>query len=209
MKNVLSIKRIPMDIEINVTPWKYEMEAGAAPARAPVGRRPAQASLPTPTSMQTNTQPMPVINDLTGRDYFDFGGSAASARTYHPGSSSFGVSADTNSYMEDDLVSNMIRSPIRAQMAARPIESVSQRIGNITPPQSHVINWSNGRESLSFASDNAGDYTAVPSRSEWKFVPSSVEIVINQMPTLEIEYIGSPLYFPRSADPNYVPPPEI
>ncbi|MDR0904045.1 MAG: hypothetical protein LBM59_05375, partial [Ruminococcus sp.] len=60
----------------------------------------------------------------------------------------------------------------------------------------------------SFDSDGNGDYSPITTPSEWKFVPRSVEITINQLPGLEIEYVGSPIYFPRSADPNYVPPEE-
>jgi hypothetical protein len=200
VKNVLDIKRIPIDIEINVTPWKYEMDTETARAARSKAQPIAQ------TAPQSSPAPMPVINDFSGKDYFDFAPAAPVARTYQPGSTTFGKSTNMVSYTEDDLVASTIRNPIHAQMAAHPIESVSQNLTNAAPQRSNVINWSNGRESVSFAADNAGDYTAIPARSEWKFVPSSVEVVVNQLPGLEIEYLGSPLYFPRSADPNYTPP---
>ncbi len=39
-----------------------------------------------------------------------------------------------------------------------------------------------------------------------EFVPGSVEIIMKDRPRVEIEYIGGPIYFPRSSDPNYEPP---
>jgi hypothetical protein len=205
MRNLLNIKRIPMDIEINVTPWKYEIDKESMKTKQAV-TRPVGNNGSKPQSSTGQTAPMPVINDLTGRDHFDFGPAASNAHTYAPGSTSVGATGSmTNSYVEDDLVANSVRSPLRAQMASRPIESLSQSLSE-PRQQSSVINWSNGRESMSFSADGAGDFQAIPARSEWKFVPSSVEVIINQLPGLEIDYVGSPLYFPRSADPNYVPP---
>ena len=38
-----------------------------------------------------------------------------------------------------------------------------------------------------------------------KFVPGKIEIQVAQMPSVEINYVGGPIYFPRSNDPNYEP----
>lgn len=37
-----------------------------------------------------------------------------------------------------------------------------------------------------------------------EFVPASIEFIVDQRPEVKIEYIGKPIYVPRSADPNYV-----
>lgn len=39
----------------------------------------------------------------------------------------------------------------------------------------------------------------------YEFTPGRVEISIAQMPRVEIEYLGGPIYVPPSADPNYQP----
>ena len=46
-------------------------------------------------------------------------------------------------------------------------------------------------------------------RPEFEFIPVSIEFIIEQMPELDIEYLGDPIYFPRSADPNYEPPLDV
>jgi hypothetical protein len=195
--NLIQIKRIPMDVEINVTPWRFE------PIK-PVGGKNDNNT----AAVNGAAKPLPIINDFQTHDKLDIA-STPTAFTYSqkPILKASAYDDDT-SYLEGDLVSKISNNPIRAHMAARPIESVSEKI---TPPvlkTGGVINWSNGSESYSFG-ESGGEYTAIPTPTEWKFVPRSVEVVINQLPGVEIEYIGSPLYFPRSADPNYVPPPEI
>jgi hypothetical protein len=38
------------------------------------------------------------------------------------------------------------------------------------------------------------------------FLPPDLELKVVEMPKVIIKYVGGPLYIPRSADPNYVPP---
>ncbi len=45
--------------------------------------------------------------------------------------------------------------------------------------------------------------------SKLQFKPGSIEFVVKQRPRIEIEYVGDPIYVPRSADPNYDPPEPI
>jgi hypothetical protein len=40
------------------------------------------------------------------------------------------------------------------------------------------------------------------------FLPPDLEIKVVERPKVIIKYVGGPLYIPRSADPNYVPPDE-
>ena len=42
-------------------------------------------------------------------------------------------------------------------------------------------------------------------KGDFEFIPGNIEMEIMQYPDVVIEYIGSPLYVPPSADPNYKP----
>jgi hypothetical protein len=42
--------------------------------------------------------------------------------------------------------------------------------------------------------------------AETDFIPPDLEVEIVEYPRVIIKYIGGPIYFPRSADPNYEPP---
>lgn len=43
------------------------------------------------------------------------------------------------------------------------------------------------------------------SKGNFEFIPGNVELIVTQRPDLIIEYIGDPIYVPPSADPNYEP----
>ncbi|MCL2086155.1 MAG: DUF6470 family protein [Oscillospiraceae bacterium] len=40
-------------------------------------------------------------------------------------------------------------------------------------------------------------------RSKFEFVPGKIEFIVEQMPGVEIEYLGKPIYVPPSAAPDY------
>lgn len=40
------------------------------------------------------------------------------------------------------------------------------------------------------------------------FLPPDLELKVVEMPRVIIKYVGGPLYIPKSADPNYIPPEE-
>ncbi|MBP3854334.1 MAG: hypothetical protein IK990_01800 [Ruminiclostridium sp.] len=58
------------------------------------------------------------------------------------------------------------------------------------------INYDAGEVNIDW--DNAG---VVP----LEFIPGKVEFNVTQMPRVEIEYLGDPIYVPPQSDPNYVP----
>lgn len=42
-----------------------------------------------------------------------------------------------------------------------------------------------------------------------RFLPPDLELKVVEWPKVIIKYVGGPIYFPKSADPNYVPPEEL
>lgn len=42
-------------------------------------------------------------------------------------------------------------------------------------------------------------------KGDFEFIPGNIEMEITQYPDVVIEYTGSPIYVPASADPNYKP----
>jgi hypothetical protein len=48
--------------------------------------------------------------------------------------------------------------------------------------------------------------TQISSDLATSFIPPDLEIEVVEYPKVIIKYIGGPIYFPRSADPNYDPP---
>ena len=96
--------------------------------------------------------------------------------------------------------------------------SVEAALRALPKSRSKAISYNNGTLSINYqmnlpssteTSSDSSDPVEAMQFTEFEFVPGSIEFIITQMPELDIEYIGDPIYFPRSADPNYEPPLDI
>lgn len=96
--------------------------------------------------------------------------------------------------------------------------SVEAALKSLPKNRSRAVSYNNGTLSINYQMNlpPAAETSAASSDSveaiqftEFEFVPGSIEFIITQMPELDIEYLGDPIYFPRSADPNYEPPLDI
>ena len=58
-----------------------------------------------------------------------------------------------------------------------------------------------GDSDISISFDLSGLHDA----EDVSFTPPDLELKVKEMPKVIITYVGGPLYFPKSADPNYVP----
>jgi hypothetical protein len=71
------------------------------------------------------------------------------------------------------------------------------------PKEGPDISWTGNTLSINYKADTLSMDWDVHTRPNFEFIPGKVEFIINQMPKVEIEYVGDPLYFPKSANPNY------
>lgn len=73
-----------------------------------------------------------------------------------------------------------------------------------TPTARPELNWSDPEISMQYELDKLNfDWKVM--NGNFEFIPGNIEISITQQPDVIIEYIGSPIYVPPSADPEYVP----
>lgn len=95
-----------------------------------------------------------------------------------------------------------------AKKASRSIESVLQ---SLPKSRNSAVSYADGTLSINYQMQNSGSEVEAYSleRPDFEFIPGSIEFIIEQMPKLDIEYLGDPIYFPRSADPNYEPPLDV
>lgn len=95
-----------------------------------------------------------------------------------------------------------------AKKASRSIESVLQ---SLPKSRNSAVSYADGTLSINYSMQNTDKRSEAyfMERPEFEFIPGSIEFIIEQMPELDIEYLGDPIYFPRSADPNYEPPLDV
>ncbi|MGN0586364.1 MAG: hypothetical protein ACI4JF_03685, partial [Oscillospiraceae bacterium] len=92
---------------------------------------------------------------------------------------------------------------IAARGASRSIEAI---LNQLPKSKSSRVSYNDGMLSINYSMDSSSsdeEFSLPDLSSGFEFIPGSIEFVISQMPDLEIEYVGDPIYFPRSADPNY------
>ena len=83
-------------------------------------------------------------------------------------------------------------------------------------PSSYTLFLPSGGVDISWEPNSLQvQYTPGETEFQWEFpeleliyTPGSVKINIIEYASIDIEYLGTPFYIPKSADPNYVPPNE-
>ena len=73
-----------------------------------------------------------------------------------------------------------------------------------TPSARPEFNWSESEITIEYELDKLNFEWKIKN-GNFEFVPGNIEISVTQQPDVVIEYIGSPLYVPPSADPEYIP----
>ena len=67
------------------------------------------------------------------------------------------------------------------------------------PPE---ISWDPAEMQIRFEMDKL-NFDWRMNAPEFEFIPGDIQISVTQQPTVEIKYVGGPLYVPPSADPNF------
>ena len=190
MDQLLSIKHIPIKIEVNVTNARLKpreadplepsvkisrgsdgVKVAAQPYKVDISSPKLDSYVPTNVQSSKLTLTYDAVAKMGGTD-----GTAASA---------------TNT----TAVSRSSSQSIEAILSKLPKSKESS------------ISYNDGTLSINYSmigSDSSSDIGSISDlKNGFEFIPGDIEFIVSQMPDLEIEYLGDPLYFPRSADPNY------
>ncbi len=101
--------------------------------------------------------------------------------------------------IEDDVT---IRDVVQQKMLEQP-----QLYTMFLPSGGVEISWEPNELNVKFTPGDVEMEWDRP-QMELTYVPGSIRLEILEFAKVEIEYLGSPIYIPKSADPNYVPPEE-
>lgn len=198
MEQLLSIKHIPIKVEVNVTRGEFKRVENSGSSTPSIKVSPKQGG-----GLRLQAEPYR-LEIPESRNYdayipsssYDSGFTLtyeAIAKLADGGNSSSGVNQ-----------SGEMRQ-FSAKRASRSIESVLQ---SLPKSRSSAVSYSDGVLSVNYQMVGSGSESVAElasSHPEFEFIPGSIEFIIKQMPELDIEYLGDPIYFPRSADPNYEP----
>lgn len=98
----------------------------------------------------------------------------------------------------EDVLGNII-----ASKTGKYFQEKSFNIGFI-PSEKADITWSEPNLTIDYQMDKLNfDWRIM--KGEFEFIPGNIEFTVTQRPEVIIEYLGDPIYVPKSADPNYEP----
>ena len=196
---------VPKLLQITTTPIKFEMETQHARLEPQLDIQP-RASVRTETAkVNVNTQNAAVLIDtyearrsLGMNNFFDF------TSLYRDRAKE--LSAKTNRENTDIGVAISridIGNTISSVYKQRFIDKSQMTLyATFLPSAGPDVSWM--PHQVNTTHQEAGlDINWEEMRNSLNYVPGDVRISILQHPGIEIEYLGSPLYMPPSADPNY------
>ncbi len=91
-----------------------------------------------------------------------------------------------------------------AQIAASKLNKQVETALEFLPKEGPDISWDGGKLSIHYQMDQLDMDWDTIGLTNFEFVPGKIEFEVKQLPKVEIEYIGGPIYVPPSADPDYM-----
>ena len=187
--NLLQITTIPISIEIKVTNAKYQYPEGK-------DRQPKVNITSTQGGYVMKADPIKVkIATYEARKSLGYGHMTDGDMMSKKAQDGFSLAFQGTARVASEgnmLARGMTASEIAIQNARA--GATVETIMEFLPKEGADITFDGGTLSI--------DYDM----GEQEIVPGSVELIVRDRPRVEIEYLGEPIYFPASANPNYKPP---
>ena len=127
------------------------------------------------------------------------------AREFSQKSIKIGYQAIANIVQEGNQLSDA-QHYTPAMLAGQKSQRSIETILSFLPKEGPDISWTGGTLSINYQADDLDFDWEAASRAAFEFVPGSVEFNIKSLPRVDIEYVGSPIYCPPSASPDYEEP---
>lgn len=190
MEQLLSIKHVPIKVEVKVQRAELkpvENNTSSAPS--------VQVSAKQGGGVRVQANPYRV--NLSENRNFD-------SYTPSPNGDGFSLTYDAIAKIAEGGAAQGVDNSQFAAQKSKSIESVLQ---SLPKGKNNAVSYSDGTLSINYQMQGGSDIEA--DMAGFEFVPGSIEFVVTQMPEIDIEYLGEPIYFPRSADPNYEAPLDV
>lgn len=193
MKPLLKITTIPMKYELNVTrahleysKAKGDLLASKEKGGMEIESRPTKLRLDT---YDARNSVCPTTMESVRRSARDGIQAAQEATASY---------AEESAMLLDPRISNPL-DQINSQRAQMPTGEFGLTFLPTTGPD---IEWSAPDLSMQYQMDRLSFEFRV-AKGDFEFVPGNVQISITQMPDVQIEYIGNPMYVPPSAAEHF------
>lgn len=195
MEQLLSIKTVPIQLEIKVNHAKLEYARGTAELE--INRDQGGLSIQSrPIQLKIDT--FEARNSVSPTSFRSIEQAA------QKGQSAVYDAMATAGQQGQLLLKAQVGQELVTQFAKESTQ-VNTNIGlGWLPSEKPNISWDGAEMSIRYEMDKLG-FDWKMNEGSYQFTPGSIEVLVKQQPDLIIEYVGGPIYVPPSSDPSYTP----
>jgi len=195
--NLLEMTSVPIQVEIHVTKASLENPEGTKLPKANVKR--------VKGGYHIETEPAKINIDTYGaRSSLGYGHYKMS--DFYKNESQRGIKLGYKGIAELVQDGNELgRGSTPVEIAQHNVRAgfTVQTMVDFLPKGGADLTYQKGAININYQVDDVDVDWENIMKSNLVFKPGSVEIVVKQHPKLQIRYVGEPIYFPPSANPNY------
>ncbi len=193
MEQLLSIKPVPIAVEIVINNAKISYDSKLP--KVEISRKAG--------GLQMKAEPMKIkIDTFEMRQSIGMKSNSTLTKEFANEGIKVSYQAIARIAEEGDSLASpkgMSVSEIAASRIHRSIETVM----DFLPKEGPDISWDGGKLSIHYQMDEIEADWDIGAITNFEFVPGKIELEVKQRPTVDIEYIGGPIYVPPSAAPDY------
>lgn len=201
-RNLLDITTIPIKVEINITKGSFTNPRVNNPDNA------FKMDIKTDNGkLQIHSEPQKIkIDTYSARSSMGYGNYNNADLIKHESDKGFKIAYEGTARIASQG-NQLARGASPAEIAAQNSRAgqTIQTIMDFIPKTGADITFDKGVLNINYDAGDVNIDWENAAAMPYEFTPGKVEFSISQMPSVEIEYTGGPIYVPASADPNYEP----
>lgn len=201
-RNLLDITTIPIKVEINITKGSFTNPRVNNPDNA------FKMDIKTDNGkLQIETKPQKInIDTYAARSSMGYGQYNNADLIKHEADKGFKIAYEGTARIASQG-NQLARGASPAEIAAQNSRAgqTIQTIMDFIPKTGADITFDKGVLNINYDVGDVNIDWENAAAMPYEFTPGKVEFTIAQMPSVEIEYTGGPIYVPASSDPNYEP----
>ncbi|QSX06027.1 hypothetical protein JYG23_00745 [Sedimentibacter sp. zth1] len=196
LEPLIEIRSIPMSIEYKIRNATIELASGDA--NLEINR--------DKNGLQIKMQPAKInIDTFNARNSMETKSPLLSIEKFAKDGIKAGYEATADFAKEGEMLMDIyLDNDVFAKIASERLKSDVQFNLGFTPSEPVELDYQEGDLSIKYEMDRL-NFDWKMSRPELEFTPGDIELLIKEYARVELEYIGSPLYVPPSANPDYEP----
>ena len=200
--NLLNITSVPIQVEINIKKGEFTNPKANNPDRAlKMNIQTSQGEL------KIHSEPPKInIDTYAARSSMGYGNynNADFIKKNSQEGISIAYQGTAKIVSEGD---QLVRGVSPAEIAAQNNKAgqTIQTIMDFLPKEGADVTFDKGVLNINYDAGDVNIDWENAATVPFEFTPGKVEFEITQMPSVQIEYTGDPIYVPPQSDPNYVP----